>query len=180
MRSFHYVRAVFLCLPLMLRYLLVLCVFPVTSARAASAVQANSDLGPVLIEYTRVRGLIHTKEATIWALLPRPTPARFTNAELAEFERRIRNLSLFDHVDVAARDGGLVVNVKEKFTLSPIVSFTSGTTVRDLNATAGVVEYNLGGSGTHLGGQFNYSQRGPNAKSGSLNTPSGPTASPRN
>jgi hypothetical protein len=31
-----------------------------------------------------------------------------------------------------------------------------------LNATGGLVEYNLGGTGTQLGGQFSYSQRGPN------------------
>jgi hypothetical protein len=109
-----------------------------------------------------VQGLIHTKEATIWNLLPHPIPGRFTHAELAEFERRIRNLSLFDHVTVAVRDSGVVVKVEEKVTLAPILSFTSGSTLKDLNATAGVVEYNLGGAGTHLGAQFNYSQRGPN------------------
>jgi hypothetical protein len=48
------------------------------------------------------RAVIHIKEATIWNLLPRPFPGRFTPGELAEFERRIRNLSLFE----------------EKFTLS--------------------------------------------------------------
>jgi hypothetical protein len=42
------------------------------------------------------------------------------------------------------------------------LSFTSGTSINDLNATAGLVEYNLGGTGTQIGGQFNYSQRGPN------------------
>ena len=34
--------------------------------------------------------------------------------------------------------------------------------MKDLNATVGLVEYNLFGTGTQLGGQFNYSQRGPN------------------
>lgn len=34
--------------------------------------------------------------------------------------------------------------------------------MKDLNATVGLVEYNLLGTGTQLGGQFNYSQRGPN------------------
>ena len=42
------------------------------------------------------------------------------------------------------------------------MSFTSGTSITDLNAAAGLLEYNLGGTGTQIGGQFNYSQRGPN------------------
>ncbi len=116
----------------------------------------------MVIENTEVRGLIHTKEETIWKLLPRSVPGEFTREELAEFERRIRNLSLFDHVAVAIQDHRVVVDVHEKFTLSPILSFTSGTSVKDLNATGGLVEYNLDGAGTQLGGQFSYSQRGPN------------------
>jgi hypothetical protein len=54
--------------------------------------------------------------------------------------------------------------VEEKITLAPILNFTSGTSVKDLNATVGLVEYNLFGTGTQLGGQFNYSQRGPNVE----------------
>jgi hypothetical protein len=131
---------------------------------AASAGNETGDAALVVIETTQIGGLIHTKEETIWKLLPRPVPGRFTSAELAEFERRIRNLSLFDHVEVTIRDHHVVVDVQEKFTLSPILSFTSGTSVKDLNATGGLVEYNLGGTGTQLGGQFNYSQRGPNVE----------------
>jgi len=111
-----------------------------------------------------IGGLGRTQEQTIWSLLPRPVPGRFTHAELAEFERRIRNLSLFDHVTVIRHEHDLVVEVQEKFTLSPILSFTSGTTAKDFNATGGLIEYNLGGTGTQLGGQFNYSQRGPNVE----------------
>lgn len=120
------------------------------------------EVAPIYIEETRVSGLIHTKEETIWRLLPRPVPGQFTQAELAEFERRIRNLSLFDRVVVAIQDHHVVVDVHEKMTLSPILTFTSGTSVKDLNATGGLVEYNLGGTATQLGGQFSYSQRGPN------------------
>jgi hypothetical protein len=68
-------------------------------------------------------------------LLPRPIPSEFTRTEVEEFERRIRNLSLFDRVQVATHDGNLAVDVQEKFSLSPILSFTSGTSVKDLNAT---------------------------------------------
>jgi hypothetical protein len=54
------------------------------------------------------------------------------------------------------------VEVREKVTVAPILSFSSGKTVKDLSVTAGAVEYNIGGTATQLGGQFNYSQRGPN------------------
>jgi|GEM_PF-905812 len=135
-----------------------------TTGHPASADEGTVNSELVFIEKTQVLGLIHTKEETIWNLLPRAVPGRFTYAELAEFERRIRNLSLFDHVDVAIRDHRVVVDVQEKFTLSPILSFTSGTSVKDLNATGGLVEYNVAGAGTQLGGQFNYSQRGPNVE----------------
>lgn len=116
----------------------------------------------ISIHTLKISGVLLTKEDTIQRLLPRPLPSQFTRAEIEEFERRIRNLSLFDRVNVAAHDGNMAVDVQEKFTLSPILSFTSGTSVKDLNATAGLVEYNLGGTGTQIGGQFNYSQRGPN------------------
>ncbi|MGE3154835.1 MAG: hypothetical protein AB7G48_20185 [Nitrospiraceae bacterium] len=130
----------------------------------AAAQDRTLDADPVWIESTEIRGLVRTKEETIWKLLPRPVPGRFTPEEIKEFERRIRNLSLFDHVDVAVRGHRVVVDAHEKFTLSPILSFTSGSTFKDLNATGGLVEYNLGGTGTQLGAKFNYSQRGPNVE----------------
>lgn len=128
----------------------------------ASAGDASGDSESIFIEKPRVNGLRNTQPETIWKLLPRAVPGQFTKPELAEFERRIRNLSLFDQVDVTVQDHQVIVDVHEKFTLSPVLSFTSGTSVKDLNATGGLVEYNLGGTGTQLGGQFSYSQRGPN------------------
>ncbi|MGQ0809937.1 MAG: hypothetical protein ACT4OO_01760 [Nitrospiraceae bacterium] len=118
----------------------------------------------VRIQRVEIQGLIHTKESTLLELLRRPIPGEFTLAEVHEFERRIRNLSLFDHVDVSVKDGLLTVEVREKITLAPILNFTSGSSLQDLNATVGLVEYNIGGTGAQLGGQFNYSQRGPNAE----------------
>jgi outer membrane protein assembly factor BamA len=116
----------------------------------------------VRIEDICVEGLIHTKPETIVRLLPRSVPGPFTRVEIEEFERRVRNLGLFDHIRVR-RDGQvLTVETQEKITIAPILNFTSGTSIKDLNATAGVVEYNLLGTGTQLGGQFNYGQRGPN------------------
>ena len=133
-------------------------------ATVGSALAANgiTEGEPVWIDTVHIEGLIHTKLDTILRLLPRSLPAEFTRAEVEEFERRVRNLSLFDRVQVT-RDGPIVtVDVEEKVTLAPILNFTSGSSVKDLNATVGLVEYNLFGTGTQLGGQFNYSQRGPN------------------
>lgn len=149
-------RARVLFLPVILSCAMVIIL------RAAPAHPAHAEDGTIAIHKLEISGLLHTAEDTIRRLLPRPIPSEFTRAEVEEFERRIRNLSLFDRVQVAAHDANLAVDVQEKFSLSPILSFTSGTSVKDLNATAGLVEYNLGGTGTQIGGQFNYSQRGPN------------------
>jgi hypothetical protein len=128
----------------------------------AMAANGIADDETVWIDAVRIEGLIHTKQETIVRLLPRSLPTEFTRAEIEEFERRVRNLSLFDHVQLT-RDGHVVtVEAHEKVTLAPILNFTSGSSTKDLNATVGLVEYNLFGTGTQLGGQFNYSQRGPN------------------
>jgi hypothetical protein len=128
----------------------------------AIAAEGMVNTGVVRVETVHLHGLVHTTEETILKLLPRQIPAEFDRAEIDEFERRIRNLSLFDRVSVALQDQVLTVEVLEKFTLAPILNFTSGSVLQDLNATVGLVEYNLGGTGTQLGAQFNYSQRGPN------------------
>ncbi len=160
--AFFVVRSSFFYLVLSVGFFCATFVLPLVSPLMVSADNGAVDPEPIFIGETQVNGLINTKEATIWKLLPRPVPGRFTQAELAEFERRIRNLSLFDHVVVTIQASRLAVEVHEKFTLSPILSFTSGTSVKDLNATGGLVEYNLGGTGAQLGAQFSYSQRGPN------------------
>ena len=118
--------------------------------------------GLIRLADSRVEGVQRTRPEAILDLLPRPLPAELSQAELSEFERRVRNLSLFDHVRVEVREQTLVIEVREKFTLAPILQFTSGSTPQDLNATGGLVEYNIDGGGTALGALFNYSQRGPN------------------
>lgn len=128
----------------------------------AQAAQGIAEGEAVSIDTVNIEGLIHTKQETILRLLPRPLPAEFTRTEIEEFERRVRNLSLFDRVQVTRDGDTLAVAAQEKITLAPILNFTSGSSMKDLNATVGLVEYNLFGTGTQLGGQFNYSQRGPN------------------
>ncbi|MDZ4733570.1 MAG: hypothetical protein SGJ16_08285 [Nitrospirota bacterium] len=149
-------------LPLFLAACLVLALGHQVALSSALAANGIADGETVRIDTVHIEGLIHTEQATILRLLPRSVPAEFTRAEVEEFERRVRNLSLFDRV-LVTRDGqNVTVDVQEKITLAPILNFTSGTSVKDLNATVGLVEYNLFGTGTQLGGQFNYSQRGPN------------------
>lgn len=131
----------------------------VTCALAETSL-ANSETK--LIDTIHIQGLINTKQEVIVRLLPRTLPSEFTQTEMEEFERRIRNLSLFDQVQVT-RDGPIVtVEVHEKITLAPILNVTTGSSAKDLSATVGLVEYNLFGTGTQLGGRFSYSQRGPN------------------
>ena len=88
------------------------------------------------IERTVIQGLRRTQEGTILGLLPRTVPGRLTQAELQGFERRIRNLSLFDRVGVAVGDRMLTVEVLEKFTLASILNFSTGSSLSDLSATA--------------------------------------------
>ena len=151
---------------MLFRLFLAACLVLALSHQAAvsSALAANgvADGETVRIDMVHIEGLIHTEQETILRLLPRSLPAEFTRAEVEEFERRVRNLSLFDRVQVTRDGQNVTVDVQEKITLAPILNFTSGTSVKDLNATVGLVEYNLFGTGTQLGGQFNYSQRGPN------------------
>ena len=132
------------------------------AARSALAATGIAEDETVLIDVIQIEGLVHTTQDTLFRLLPRSLPAEFTKAEIEEFERRVRNLSLFDRVQVTRAGQHMTVEVQEKITLAPILNFTSGTSVKDLNATMGLVEYNLFGTGTQLGGQFSYSQRGPN------------------
>ena len=72
------VRISFPYLALGIRFVVAAFVLHLTTGHAASADDGTVDAGLVFIENTQVRGLIHTKEETIWSLLPRPVPGRFT------------------------------------------------------------------------------------------------------
>lgn len=132
------------------------------SGRPAPAVAQTPPASDTFIARSDLSGLIHTKPETILELLPRPIPARYTEEEVREFERRVRNLSIFDAVQVSVVDQVLQVVVREKFTLAPIVTFSTGKTNQDVDITAGAGEYNLFGEATKLAGIFRYTQRRPN------------------
>lgn len=158
-----YIRRVRSCsLGFILLCAMVIGTLPTVTIPPAAAGDDNSEAGTDSIVELILHGLESTKSETIQRLLPRPLPNTYSRAELREFERRIRNLSLFDHVAVTVLHQTVTVEVREKHTLVPILSFTSGSSLSDVSATGGLAEYNLGGTGTQLGGQFSYSQRGPN------------------
>jgi hypothetical protein len=135
---------------------------------AVCLVRATSAFGDVdpaanyTIETLRSEGLERTAPETIVELLPRPLPASFTGAELVELRRRVKNLALFDQVDVDAAGTTLLVRVRRKFTISPIVDLSTGKTLTDSKVTLGVVQHDVDGHGTRLGGKASYSERGLN------------------
>ena len=109
-----------------------------------------------------ITGLERTKEETILDLLPRPLPADFTEAELDELKRRIKNLALFDWVEVTPKGSELHINVRRKTTLVPVLGLSTGKTLSDTTVTLGFVEYDIAGSATRLRVQGSYNERGPN------------------
>jgi len=98
-----------------------------------------------------ISGNSATAEGTLLELLPRPLPDRFSERELEEFERRLNNLGIFDHVVVRCESRGLGVRVREKWTLVPELDYSSGQTLADTYALVGVTEYNLFGTANSLG-----------------------------
>lgn len=104
-------------------------------------------------------GLERTKPETLLELLPRSVPTRFRGAEIQEITRRIRNLELFDLVEVDVRGRELHVHVRRKVTIQPIFDFSSGKTFADTSITLGAVENDIDGHGTRLGGEVGYDER---------------------
>lgn len=107
-----------------------------------------------------VRGARRTRFATVADLLPRPLPTVLSEAELAELERRVSNLGIFDQVGVAREDGALIVDVREKWTLIPSFELSTGDTLADLYIALGATEYNVAGTATALGVLVYRAERG--------------------
>lgn len=134
----------------------------------SSASEARAD-APVIdlsqtyeLERIELEGNASTAPATFRELLPRPLPARMSGPEIVEFRRRVKNLALFDAVDVEPSGGVLRVRVRHKTTISPIVDFSTGKTLSDTKVTLGAIEHDLDGHATRLGGKASYSERGLN------------------
>ena len=131
-------------------------------ALSLRATVSFADLDPTAtyaIDVLRSEGLERTAPETISELLPRALPTVLTGDELVEFRRRIKNLALFDQVDVEAEGRTLVVRVRRKFTISPIVDLSTGKTLADAAITLGAVENDVDGHATRLGGEASYEER---------------------
>lgn len=134
-----------------MRWLLVLVWLLVPSlARAATQV----------VERTEIAGIAKTRENTILELLPRRLPAVLTDEDVAELERRINNLAVFDDVVVERRGPVLRIVVREKWTLVPSVDFASGETLADSYAMLGLTEYNFLGTANQAELKVSREQRG--------------------
>ena len=122
-------------------------------ARAPRALALSECEGPAArwIQSVGVHGNDHTAEQTVLELLPRRPPSRFGRDELVEFERRLNNLGIFDHVEVTCDGDALDVELREKWTLVPEIDFSTGETLADTYALLGATEYNLLGTANQLG-----------------------------
>lgn len=136
---------------------------PIVLAASATvttgAVDANRTY---VIDELDDEGFGATKRETVLELLPRPLPAALTGREILEFSRRVKNLALFDLVEVDVVDRVLHIRVRRKTTISPIIDFSSGKTLRDSKGTLGAIEHDIDGRATRLGGRASYSERGLN------------------
>lgn len=118
--------------------------------------QANEVVGIEII------GNEGTLREAIVELLPKPLPAQMNDEDVNEFARRVKNLGVFDAVQVQVEKANLKVNLRRKGTLTPMVGFSTGKSLQDSSITAGLQEYDFGGEGTRAGGKISYAERGLN------------------
>lgn len=145
--------------PIYLMLIVISLIMPTQpAAQAADEILSSSQ------EVTEVEfiGLESTKKDAVLDLLPRPLPTQMTDKEVREYSRRIKNLGLFDSIQVSMEGTHLRVQLRHKSTLSPIVSFSSGKTFEDSSATLGVVEHDFLGSASKVGAKASYAERGAN------------------
>lgn len=142
--------------------ILKVCFF-VVSLFLSSEVFAQSDYDELFeINSIEIQGNGSTKKETFIEILPRELPATMTNAEIAEYSRRIKNLGIFDLVKISKIDNKLLVDVRRKTTLSPIIGLSTGKTIQDTSAVLGLNEHDFLGTGTKLGGKVSYNDRNLN------------------
>ena len=106
------------------------------------------------------RGFSKVDLAVVEEVLPRKLPTCLDQEELAEFERRLWTLGLFDDVKVECGGGALTVTVREKWTLIPGADFgTANWTLRDSYFFLALVESNVAGRAIECGGYGAYYER---------------------
>lgn len=111
------------------------------------------------VERVEATGLGTTEPETIYELLPRDLPTELTDDELREFERRVRNLGLFDRVNITVTSGVLHVDARRKFNVEPKLDFATGRTLRDTEAAGGAVHHDVDGKATSFGISAGYAER---------------------
>ncbi|OYZ31583.1 MAG: hypothetical protein B7Y30_11780 [Campylobacterales bacterium 16-40-21] len=139
----------------------VFCV--VVSLLLSSEAFSQSDYDEVFeVNSIEIQGNGSTKKEALIEILPRQLPTALTNAEIAEYSRRIKNLGIFDFVKVSKVEDKLLLEVRRKATLSPIIGLSTGKTIQDTSAVLGVNEHDFLGTGTKLGGKIGYNDRNLN------------------
>jgi hypothetical protein len=97
--------------------------------------------------------------AVVDEVLPRQLPTCLDEAELAELERRLWTLGLFDDVKVACEGGALDVTVREKWTLIPGADFGTAKTLRDSYFFVSLIESNVASRAIECGFYGAYYER---------------------
>ena len=123
---------------------------------------AESEAMPPRPEPVTLRGLERTRPETVLELLPRAPPAHYTEAELVEFQRRLWNLGIFDHVQLERTPAGIEVSLREKWTLIPMLDFSTGSTWKDTFLSLAASEYNFLGRAMLLTATVWHERRGWN------------------
>lgn len=137
--------------------------FVVVSLFLSSEVFSQSEYDEQFeVNSIEIQGNGSTKKEALIEILPRQLPTTMTNAEIAEYSRRIKNLGIFDLVKVSKIDNKLLLEVRRKATLSPIIGLSTGKTIQDTSAVLGLNEHDFLGDGTKLGGKVGYNDRNLN------------------
>jgi len=112
----------------------------------------------------RVEGNERTEVAAIESVLPCALPCEIGADERLELERRLYNLAIFDRAEARLVEPDVLrVRVRERWTLIPFATFSTGESAADLFIAAGVTEYNLLGTASSAEVSASWEQRGPNA-----------------
>jgi len=127
--------------------------------REAAALSVQPET--IAIRSVRLEGNRRTRAETLLELMPRQPPATYRRTEIAELERRINNLGIFDAVNVRLDDDELVIVVREKFTLTPSFDLSTGRSFDDVEGAIGATEFNVLGRASELGIIVGREQRGP-------------------
>jgi hypothetical protein len=126
---------------------------------ATPLVLAALNAGPCEATRLETHGLSRVDPAVVEEVLPRALPTCIDQAELAELERRLWTLGIFDDVKVECGNGVLDVAVREKWTLIPGIDFGTAKTLRDSYFFVSLVESNTAGRAIECGFYGAYYER---------------------